>query len=107
MNVKPLSPHFYVMPQIEAAEVADLAARGFRSIIGNRPEGETPDQPAWSSLVAEAERHGISARQIPVGPGQISPKAVERFAEALRELPTPIAAFCRTGARSAMLCPTR
>ena len=103
MNIKPLSPCLSAMPQIEAAEVADLAARGFKSIIGNRPEGETPDQPAWSSLVAEAERHGMSTRQIPVVPGQISPEDVERFAEALCDLPTLIAAFCRTGTRSAML----
>jgi sulfide:quinone oxidoreductase len=103
MNLKPLSPVFSVTPQIEAADIAEVAARGFKSIIGNRPEAEAPDQPAWNSLVAEAERHGMSARQIPVVPGQITPDAVSRFAEALRELPAPIAAFCRTGTRSAML----
>ena len=103
MNVKPLSRDLSVMPQIEAADIADLAARGFKSIIGNRPENEAPDQPAWSSLVAEAERRGMSARQIPVIPGQIGPDDVKQFAEALRDLPTPIAAFCRTGTRSAML----
>ena len=103
MNLKPLSPKLSVTPQIEIAEVADLAACGFKSIIGNRPEGEGPDQPEWSSLVAEAERHGMTARQIPVIPGQIGPDDVQRFAEALRDLPTPIAAFCRTGTRSAML----
>jgi uncharacterized protein (TIGR01244 family) len=101
--LKPLATDFSVTPQIEAADLAELAARGFKSIIGNRPEGEAPDQPAWSSLVAEAERHGISARQIPVVPGQIGADDVKRFAEALRDLPTPIAAFCRTGTRSAML----
>ena len=103
MNVKPLSRDLSVMPQIEAADIADLAARGFKSIIGNRPENEAPDQPAWSSLVAEAARRGMSARQIPVIPGQIGPDDVKQFAEALRDLPTPIAAFCRTGTRSVML----
>ena len=103
MNLKPLSPDFSVTPQIEAADIAELAARGFQSIIGNRPEGEAPDQPAWSSLAVEAERQGMSARQIPVVPGQISPDDVRLFAAALRDLPTPIAAFCRTGTRSAML----
>ena len=103
MNLKPLSPELSVTPQIEIAEVADLAARGFKSLIGNRPESEAPDQPAWSLLVAEAERHGMSARQIAVVPGQIEANDVERFADALRDLPTPIAAFCRTGTRSAML----
>jgi uncharacterized protein (TIGR01244 family) len=103
MNLKPLSPNLSVTPQIEVAEVADLAARGFKSIIGNRPEGEAPDQPAWSSLVAEADRHGMSACQIPVVPAQIGPDDVKRFATALRDLPTPVAAFCRTGTRSATL----
>lgn len=103
MIVKPFSRHLSVMPQIQSTDIADLAARGFKSIIGNRPEGEAPDQPAWSSLIAEAERHGMSARQIAVVPGQNGPGDVNRFAEALRELPTPIAAFCRTGTRSAML----
>ena len=103
MNLKPLSSEISVTPQIEVAEVADLAARGFKSIIGNRPEGEGPDQPAWSSLLVEAERHGMSARQIPVVPGHIGADDVKCFAEALRDLPTPIAAFCRTGTRSAML----
>ena len=103
MNLKPLSPDFSVTPQIEATEVAELAMRGFKSIIGNRPEGEAPDQPSWPSLVAEAEQHGMSVRQIPVVPGQIGPDDVRLFAAALRDLPTPIAAFCRTGTRSAML----
>ena len=103
MTIEPLSPNLSVMPQIEVTDMADLAARGFKSIIGNRPEGETPEQPAWSSLAAEAARHGMSARQIPVVPGQIGPEHVDQFAAALREMPVPIAAFCRTGTRSAML----
>ena len=103
MTIKPLSPNVSVMPQIEATDIADLAARGFKSIIGNRPEGEAPDQPAWSSLVAETALHGMAARQVPVVPGQIGSNDVDHFAAALREMPAPIAAFCRTGTRSAML----
>ena len=45
----------------------------------------------------------MSARHIPVVPGQIGPNDVKCFADALHTLPTPIAAFCRTGTRSAML----
>ena len=105
MNLKPLTADLTVTPQIEPFDIAELAARGFKSIIGNRPEGETPDQPAWSSLTAQAERHGLAARQVPVTVGQIGAEDVERFAQALRDLPKPIAAFCRTGTRAAMLWP--
>ena len=103
MNLKPLTADLSVTPQIEPSEIAELAARGFKSIIGNRPEGETPEQPAWSSLAAQAEQHGLAALQIPVTVDQIGAADVERFAHALRELPKPIAAFCRTGTRAAML----
>ena len=103
MNLKPLTADLSVTPQIQPAEIAELAARGFKSIIGNRPEGETPEQPAWSSLAAQAEQHGLAALQIPVTVDQIGAADVERFAHALRELPKPIAAFCRTGTRAAML----
>ena len=103
MNLKPLTADLSVTPQIEPSEIAELAARGFKSIIGNRPEGETPEQPAWSSLAAQAEQHGLAALQIPVTVDQIGAADVERFAQALRELPKPIAAFCRTGTRAAML----
>lgn len=103
MNLKPLTTDLSVTPQIQPAEIAELAARGFKSIIGNRPEGETTEQPAWSSLAAQAERHDLAARQIAVTVGQIGAADVERFAHVLRELPKPIAAFCRTGTRAAML----
>ena len=103
MNLKPLTADLSVTPQIEPSEIAELAARGFKSIIGNRPEGETPEQPAWSSLATQAEQHGLAALQVPVTVDQIGAADVERFAQALRDLPKPIAAFCRTGTRAAML----
>lgn len=103
MQLKPLSDDLSVTPQIAVGDVPELARLGFRSIIGNRPEGETPDQPAWEELAAEARKHGLDARQIPVVPGQIGDADVAAFGQALQDLPKPIAAFCRTGTRSAML----
>lgn len=103
MQLKPLSESLSVTLQVAVEDIAELARRGYRSIIGNRPEGETPDQPAWDELAAEARRHGLEARQIPVVPGQIGDGDIAAFGQALQELPQPIAAFCRTGTRSAML----
>ena len=103
MQLKKLTDELSVTPQITVEDVPELARLGYRSIIGNRPEGEAPDQPAWELLAAEARRLGLEARQIPVVPGQIGDADVAAFGEALRDLPRPIAAFCRTGTRSAML----
>ena len=45
----------------------------------------------------------MKARHIPVVASQIGDDDVAAFAAALRDLPTPIAAFCRTGTRSTIL----
>ena len=103
MNIKTLTPDLSVMPQVSQTHIAELARRGFKSIIGNRPDGEAPDQPAWAAIAAAADAHGMEARHIPVVASQIGDDDVAAFAETLRELPTPIAAFCRTGTRSAIL----
>lgn len=103
MKLNILTPNVSVLAQPTAEEVGQLAERGYRSIIGNRPEGETPDQPAWIELKAAAARYGMEAVLIPVVANAISAGDVAQFRAALERLPKPIAAFCRTGTRSALL----
>ena len=103
MKSKMLTPDLSVMPQVSETDIAELSRRGFKSIISNRPDGEAADQPTWTALAAAADSHGMEARHIPVVAGQIDDDDVAAFAAALRDLPTPIAAFCRTGTRAALL----
>ena len=103
MKSQMLTPDLSVMPQVSETDIAELSRRGFKSIISNRPDGEAPDQPAWTVIAAAARSHGLEARHIPVVASQIDDDDVSAFAAALRDLPTPIAAFCRTGTRAALL----
>lgn len=99
MQSKSLTPSLYVGPQIDEKDLA-LAARKFRSIINNRPDGEEPGQPVSAQLEAAAKRLGLSYRHIPIVPGQLSDDNIDAFADALGDLEGPVFAFCRTGARS-------
>ena len=101
--MKQLTTELSVGAQLEVDEIPELATRGFKSIIGNRPDNEGPDQPRWEELEFVARSHGLQARHIPVIPGQLGPDEVQAFRDALVELPKPIAAFCKTGTRSTML----
>lgn len=103
MQVKRLNSDLAVSPQIDPADIDTLAALGFRSIIGNRPEHETPDQPSWADVKAAATGRGMEAVHIPVIASQITDEDVQKFRVALERLPKPIAAFCRTGTRSTLL----
>ena len=103
MKLAILTPNVSALSQPSVEDIGELADRGYRSIIGNRPDGEAPDQPTWNELNAAAHARGMKAVHIPVVAGQIGEADIRAFGEALERLPKPIAAFCRTGTRSTLL----
>jgi sulfide:quinone oxidoreductase len=42
-DIRQVTPNFAVAPQIEVEDFATLAALGYRTVIDNRPDGESPD----------------------------------------------------------------
>ena len=103
MDFRKISPDLTVSPQIAAADVAAIKAEGYRSIICNRPDGEGADQPGFEEIEAAARTAGLETRYIPIQAGLVRDEDAEEFGAALREMPGPVLAYCRTGTRSATL----
>jgi sulfide:quinone oxidoreductase len=103
MQVTQLSPAFSVSPQIAASDIAAIKAAGYRTIICNRPDGEGADQPRFDEIAAAARGAGLEAAYVPVIPGAMTQDNVNAFKTALRNLPQPVLAYCRSGARAASL----
>ncbi len=103
MDIKQVTPGFSVSPQIAPADLAALKAKGFRSVICNRPDGEGADQPTFEEIEAAARAEGLEARYIPVETGVVRDEDAQVFEAALQELPGPVLAYCRSGTRSATL----
>ena len=104
MSVQTLTPDFSVAPQLAPEAMAQAAALGFKSIINNRPDFEGgPDQPTSDTMAQAAQAAGLQYRHLPVQGGYQSPEEIAAFQQLLAELPKPILAFCRTGARSTKL----
>lgn len=84
-------------------DLAEIKTRGFRSVINNRPPGEEPGQldPEYERL--EFEAMGLAYRHIPMTGATLTPAVVDRFREALADLPKPVFIHCRSGTRSAGL----
>lgn len=103
----PLTRHtdsFATLGQIEPSHISEIANLGYKSVINNRPDGEGgPDQPKNADIEAEAKRLGLNYVYLPVVPGAFTPDQVQEMARLLKELPGPILAFCRSGARSTNL----
>jgi len=103
MEIKTISSLLSVSPQILPTDIVEIAKLGFKSIINNRPDKESDDQPLSTELAAEAARCGIQYQDMPIVVGELSPSDVGAFDAAMAELPGPVLAFCRSGTRSIML----
>lgn len=103
-SYKSLTPEFAVAPQLSATDMQSVAEAGFRSVIINRPDGEGgPGQPCSDDVLQAAKAHGLQAFYQPVISGSITAGDIDRFCRFLKELPAPVLAYCRTGARCTTL----
>lgn len=103
MQITQLDPNFSVSAQIQAADIAEIAAAGFTALINNRPDGEAPDQPKSAEIEAEAKRHNLRYWYIPIVPGGMTDADARRLVATLSGVEGPVLAYCRTGTRSTNL----
>ncbi len=102
MSIQSLSADFAVAGQISPEDLPAIAAAGFKSVICNRPDGEAgPTQPTYSAIEQAARAAGLQVRFLPAVSGQVTPEQGAQLARLLDELPGPVLAYCRSGARSA------
>ncbi len=100
MDLKKINDALSVASQIQLHEVSLVAQAGFKSVICNRPDGESPDQPSHQEIQAACAAHGIAFRFLPADTGKVLDGHGTEFGELLRTLPGPVLAYCRTGTRS-------
>lgn len=100
IRVLELAPEVYVSGQLFEHDVRLVAKQGVRSIMDNRPDGESAGQPLSADLAKVAEELGMDFVHFPVDPGSITAEDVEAFAKACDELARPLLIFSRSGGRS-------
>jgi uncharacterized protein (TIGR01244 family) len=103
LDLKRINDRVSVSGQIQVSDMAALKAAGFTAIINNRPEGESPDQPAGAEIEAAANAAGIAYHSIPLGREGVTPDMVEKTKAVLEGSAGPVFCFCRSGTRSTTL----
>jgi len=104
LPIRQVATDVCVAPQLTPEAMAELARLGFRSVINNRPDFEEgPSQPTSAMVEAAARAAGLEYAYLPVQPAYQSPQEIAQFAQLLAQLPRPLVAFCRSGARSTRL----
>lgn len=103
MKLAKITAEYYVSPQLDASDLEELAKLGFKTVICNRPDSEhEPDQHS-AKIEAESAKRGLDFISLPVNPSQISEDDIQRQGQALSGAKTPVVAYCKTGARCALL----
>jgi uncharacterized protein (TIGR01244 family) len=97
--IRRITDTFWVAPQIDPADLAEISAAGARLILNNRPDFEEPGQPEGAQIRAAAEGLGLAYAEIPVhgGPGR---DQVAAMRAALDAADGPVLAYCKSGTRS-------
>ena len=103
MQIYQLADDVFVTGQISASDLAVIAKNGIRTVVNNRPDGESWDQPETAELAEAAANLNLEFVYFPVLSNGITPENVQGFAAMRDDLDGPVLLFCRTGARSAKL----
>lgn len=103
MDLKRINDHVSVSGQISPEDVATLKSLGFVAIVNNRPDGESPDQPAGEEIEAAAEAAGLAYYAIPLGRDGVNAELVEKTKAVIEGSDGPVFCFCRSGTRSTTL----
>lgn len=103
-TIKLLEAGVAVAPQLVAADFAEIAALGFRTIVNNRPDGEAPDQLPHAEAKALAEAHGLAYHHQPLRGYEITDEEnVDAFVAIASAATAPVLFYCRTGTRCTLL----
>ena len=103
MDLKRINDHVSVSGQILPEDVATLKSLGFTAIVNNRPDGESPDQPAGAEIEAAAKAAGLAYHAIPLGREGVNAELVDKTKAVIEGSDGPVFCFCRSGTRSTTL----
>jgi uncharacterized protein (TIGR01244 family) len=103
MDIRQVTPSYAVAPQIDPADMAELAALGFSTLINNRPDDEVPPELQSHAMRQAAEAAGLVYIENPVINGAMTIDMVTAQGAAIDAAPGPVFAYCRSGTRSSIV----
>lgn len=104
MHIIRITDRLSVSAQPDLASFADLATRGYITLVNVRPDGEEPDQPGDAAEKATAAAAGLSYGFVPVtGVAGITEADIAAFHDAVESAKGPVLAHCKSGARALAL----
>jgi uncharacterized protein (TIGR01244 family) len=103
MDIRALTPAYAVSPQIAVADLAQIKAAGYTTVIDNRPDGEIPPDLHGPIMRAAAEALGLVFHINPVIGGALTQENVDLQAQIMANANGPVFAYCASGNRCSVV----
>ena len=103
LEIKRIDDELSVAPQILASDISAIVEAGFKTLICNRPDGESEDQQAFAEIETAAKTADITIINQPVDGRKVTDEDGILFGKLLKEASKPVLAYCRTGTRCTVL----
>jgi uncharacterized protein (TIGR01244 family) len=100
MDIRQLTPRYFVSPQISPDQMAALKEAGITRILCNRPDEEVPPSLASDAIKAAAEAEGLEFVQQPLTHQTMTEEAVAHNRIIGAEKDGVTLAYCASGTRS-------
>ncbi|AXI54447.1 Beta-lactamase hydrolase-like protein (plasmid) [Pseudoseohaeicola sp. NH-UV-7] len=103
MNMRQITPTYFVSPQIDTADFDELAKAGISRVICNRPDAEIGPDQQHETMQEAAASAGIDFAFLPLTHSTMTPDNVQRQSDLIASADGPVLAYCASGTRSSVV----
>ena len=100
MELRQVTPRYFVSPQIAVEDVQTLAQGGFTHVICNRPDAEVPPSHQADAIGAAVEAAGMTFVVNPLTHDTMTPDRIALQRATLEGTTGNVLAYCASGTRS-------
>ena len=103
MNFICIDKNYHVSPQIEPAQISDIADKGFVKIICNRPDLEVPPSLCSSVMAELAAKAEIEFHVLELTHETMTPENIIKQRKIFIDADGPVLAYCASGTRCTVI----
>ncbi|MEX0309819.1 MAG: TIGR01244 family sulfur transferase [Tateyamaria sp.] len=103
MDLRQITPAYFVAPQLDPADMPAVAASGITTIICNRPDIEVPPALQANAVEAAATATGLTFHRHPLTHQTMTPENVSQQMALADDATGAVLAYCASGTRSTVV----
>jgi len=100
MDIRQITPRYFVSPQIDPADMDALRSAGITRILCNRPDAEVPPSHQAAAIRAAAEAAGLTFAEQPLKHQSMVPDVIAQNRALGADTQDVVLAYCASGTRS-------